>query len=330
MHMCLVCNKTINGLLNYVNHKKNECSGKKATKKADTASFPETGFTSASGTTAALSQSGTQSFDNETYFMGNSYTNVQPGNLNTGNLITDQTTFLHTDGLSSPNGNFLQETADDFQKILSTTTQAIHPEGGLLSGQISLSVDANNQSADSTHLTYSLSPVFSSTQGNSDGKTGVDNVNSLTSSISEDHGIMNAIIKGVASPRRRPRTKHSLPLSYDSHFGEAEATGFTSKKTDGEEKEVIEDFFQSLELMSKTDPRVEKGSSFNQLPISNILNNLTFSSDEEDLSFNFAEDVSFDSLTDDSGDEMAPPRQHTGGKWKPGEKPAAYRKNRSE
>ncbi|KAL4235063.1 hypothetical protein ACF0H5_006701 [Mactra antiquata] len=79
--------------------------------------------------------------------------------------------------------------------------------------------------------------------------------------------------------------------------------------------------------MSRTDRRVDKGVNCSQLPITNILNNLTFS-DDEDLGFNFDEDLSLDSASDDSDYVGAPPGDYTGGKWKPGEKPLAYKKHR--
>ena len=365
IHMCLTCSKTISGLVNYIQHKKNECSGKKTPKKVASSTFLPTATSTGQG---HRSPSSTQSFDNDTFFMENSYHNATQAGMSTGTMLSEQSTFLHTDTLSSSHANYhpsnYQDGAD-FSKIpLLTTAQSSPTESELQIGLPTYtnnptstytnnptstytnnptstytnnptstytnnptSTYTNNPTSDTTQLTYSLNSVFSTSQNNSVGKSSIDAITSLSNSLamSEDHGIMSAIIKGVSNKQKR--SKVLLPTTFETHFDENET--FTTKKEDSAGKEeVIDDFFQSLELMSKSDPRADKGSTFNQLPISNILNSLTFSSDEEDLSFSFAEDVSFDSLTEDSSEEMAPPRHHTGGKWKPGEKPTAYRKNR--
>lgn len=323
VHMCLVCSKTIQGLLNYINHKKNECVGKKSQKKPETTTFMPR---SASSTTAeSLHPSSAQSYNSESFFIESSYNSEQPPGLASASLLTDQGTFLHTDSLHSSNGNF---PSSGFPDVLATC-QNSQTDGDL---HISLPSYTNNPTTDSTQMTYSLSPIFSTSLNTAVEKSSM--VSGLDNSLAdpEDHGIMSAvIIKSTAGHKKQQKNKHLLSTNYETvtHYDESEASNFITKKEEGAGKEeVIDDFFQSLELMSKTDPRAEKIPTLNQLPISNILNNLTFSSDEEDLSFSFAEDVSFDSLTDDSGAEMAPPRHHTGGKWKPGEKPAAYRKNR--
>lgn len=64
----------------------------------------------------------------------------------------------------------------------------------------------------------------------------------------------------------------------------------------------------------------------NDLPISNILSTLDFGSDDDEIDFPFSEVESFESFSDDSGNELGPPSSHTGGKWRPGEGP--YRSHR--
>ncbi|KAJ8303633.1 hypothetical protein KUTeg_020029 [Tegillarca granosa] len=108
-----------------------------------------------------------------------------------------------------------------------------------------------------------------------------------------------------------------------------------------------EDFFSSLALQSKSSMKEQQISAHNavqsilnqvnfdketgtnvndnianDLPISNILNNLNFNSDDEDMNFTFSDDDFFgEAFSDDSDEDAHPPRHHTSGKWKPGQGP---------
>ncbi|KAK6185964.1 hypothetical protein SNE40_008090 [Patella caerulea] len=101
-----------------------------------------------------------------------------------------------------------------------------------------------------------------------------------------------------------------------------ETNSVTSPSTDA--------FFRSLELQSRKSPRKMKSSGNNidsknlysnleSLSITNFLNNLDFSSDEDLTNFPSGDDLD-DSDWEDSSIRH-PPRSHTGGKWKPGEYP---------
>ncbi|GFR59771.1 zinc finger protein 91-like [Elysia marginata] len=97
------------------------------------------------------------------------------------------------------------------------------------------------------------------------------------------------------------------------------------------------DFFQSLELKSITEETpsnarikaVQRLSILEDdtqaellLPITSILSNLDFSSDDDFLGLSDAEDGDENLLVYDDGESQThPPEGHTGGKWKPGEGP---------
>lgn len=91
-----------------------------------------------------------------------------------------------------------------------------------------------------------------------------------------------------------------------------------------DELEKTDNFFLSLQLQSKAgqkspDPAQALDSTGDkELPISNILSNLEFSSEEEEEAEEEAEDESCDENEDG---EWVPPQSHTGGKWRPGQRP---------
>jgi len=210
-------------------------------------------------------------------------------------------------------GTFLHEPVMDVHNVnnvypcLSTTALNVHTDPETMVSQMNISVYTNTASTCAVSPNFDLSPILSTTIHDSSKTIGVG----LHDSLHQDHGILSPVM---------PETTLPSSIPYGSELS-------LSKKEGNSEKEAIDDFFQSLELISKSDLKSDKSGHFNQLPISNILNNLNFSSDEETIGFNFGDDVSFDSLTD-SGDDREPSRSYTGGKWRDGEKPSIYKKHR--
>ena len=89
-----------------------------------------------------------------------------------------------------------------------------------------------------------------------------------------------------------------------------------------------ESFLSCLELQSRTSGQSKnspqksedyqlRSSEDKNLPISNLLNDIGFSSDDEEALDTFGDYA----MEDDSDDDYCPPRGHTGGKWKPGSRP---------
>ncbi|XP_045192382.2 zinc finger protein 62 homolog [Mercenaria mercenaria] len=319
IHFCLICNKTVPGLANYINHKKNECSGRKGRIKSENS--PQN--------TVSIEESGkfeNQSFPNlhkQGEHLNQSYQNDSFGAFTTTSPNSvyhdDQSSFLNsvtgTIGTAEQTiGNQLEATSDVYKRILSCTTQSTSQENIFLSTQLNLS-ETSQMTLNTNTLSCSLSPIFSTTE-----TAGLTKGSDLTAET-EDFGLLSASVSG-----NRNNTPIQEQYKSSDHLKVKVNDLPNADQIAKGECDQVEDFFQSLELMSKTDPRADKGSNFTQLPISNILNNLTFS-DDEDLGFDFGDDMSLDSLSDDE-DGRAPPGSHTGGKWKPGEKPLAYRKYR--
>ena len=310
VHFCLICNKTISGLVNYINHKKSECPGRKSKPKTDT------------GLQNTVTDDGSEKFENEPFpdlnkqdeqHMNQSYQNDSYSVYTTtspSSAFHDQSSFLSSGTIVSVD-NQLDASTDDYKRILSCTTQTTSQENIFISTHLNLP-DTSAASIDTNALSCSLSPIFS-TAGNGRG--------TYLPSLHEDFGLLSASVSG---------NRNNVPVQgqykSEAHLKVKVNDLPTEDQMSKGDCDQVDDFFQSLELMSKTDPRADKSSNFTQLPISNILNNLTFS-DDEDLGFDFGDDMSLDSLSDDE-DGRAPPGNYTGGKWKPGEKPLAYRKYR--
>lgn len=313
VHFCLSCNMTVPGLANYINHKKNECMGRKNKGKSGAIlqvprsvdrieKLDDPSFSNVNKQNEPLHQSyPAESFGAFTTSPCSSY-DQQSSFLNAGAVVS-----------SDQSGNQLDIHNDDFKKILSTTLQSetTTQENIFISTHINVS-DGSNGTLYSNALSCSLSPIFSTVE--SERQTKMPDLTPVT----EDYGLLSASVSG---------NRNNIPVQSESrHKGGIVSDLHTPSQIEKEGCEQVDDFFQSLKLMSKTEPRIDKGSNFNQLPISNILNNLTFS-DDEDLGFDFGDDMSLDSLSDEE-DGRVPPGGHTGGKWKPGEKPVAYKKSR--
>lgn len=309
IHYCLVCNKTVQGLVNYIHHKKNECSGKRNKVKLEA---------NIEKNSDVLDKFENQSFSNESkerqsLNQSKSFQTTEFGSFN--KQATDNTSF-HESFLSGPAQSSLHPTFENhihednsvYGKSVATGTQSTSPESMFISSQINLSTDASVATLDSNALACSFSPIFA---------TSVTQEKDDLSAVTEDYGILSADISG---------NRNNQPIKQQDELKIPPSNLNSSSQIEKAEYEQVDDFFQSLELMSRNDRRVDKGGNCHQLPISNILNNLTFS-DDEDLGFNFDEDLSLDSASDDSDNEGVPPN-YTGGKWKPGEKPLAYKKYR--
>lgn len=315
VHYCLVCNKTVQGLESYILHKKNECPGRK--NKAQPVTSQNQGLTPEKFVT----QSSTFPASNQT------------GSLPSHTYQDTYTPYSNEEYLSSTSavrvdhtlGAGLTVADEDFKKMLSSTSC---PESTYSSSQINIATDSSSITLESNGMPSSLSPIFSVTQALSEPKLSVVSqgtedfslLGATTTSEAKLNSDMSATddfgILSVDVTSNRNNKMQNSPI-HSRHGGKGKV-----HHLDKEACDKVDDFFQSLELMSKTDPRADKS----QLPISNFLNNLTFS-DDEDLGFDFGDDMSLDDSSEEE-DSRAPPSSHTGGKWKPGEKPVAYKKMR--
>lgn len=268
-HLCLVCNQTIVGLMNYVCHKKSECQKQRPAQQQQQAPHPP--------------QSGA-------YVRGH---NLYDQSFSLHNSSGHQSQVLgnspHSYGLRSQDNVMLS---------------SAHPPVNYVGKSGSFSQHQNSQSAAGQAFSSAQS---SSGQSSNAGLT-VD-VNSPLSSFidsafspGEDSPIdPNSVLQVPESPKARPDFFESLELK---SITEAE------RNSSGSQNRVLRSKRRGLqEEMLDLD-----------LPITMILSNLDFSSDEEGGEVSFIDE---DEDSEDSELEWSPPpKTHTGGKWKPGEGPS--------
>ncbi|XP_069112287.1 uncharacterized protein [Argopecten irradians] len=315
MHMCLVCQSTVVGLLNYVNHKKYDCPGKQQAQKPPNSSVSSSVQQPAQvGTTSVLVQN--QRPDNHV----NSKSNVD-----LGTVISLQ---------------------DQPQSSANTTLTFTGSDGG--HGEITGTIGHREDLSETQAQDYSTSSMARN-QINSISIGNVMTKCSIPTTAPLDIGTSNQLLSSSANLNGNSSQNPvhvDTNLEYSSFRPDAFSPGTSSvvdpnmimsSRTSGERSE---DFFSSLALQSKNQQQntmlsqglsqglshtVSSGNNeslTNDLPISNILNNLNFS-DDEDMNFSFSEDDLFeDAFSDsDSDDGWRPPHNHTKGKWKPGQGP---------
>ncbi|XP_025116181.1 LOW QUALITY PROTEIN: zinc finger protein 208-like [Pomacea canaliculata] len=270
-HLCLVCNQTIVGLLNYVMHKKTECPKKR------------------------YSQQQQQQQQQQSAFNGNS--KLYDHSFSLSSTSSHQGASHQNDVLRDSSNSYGLGSQDSF------IFPCAPPEYGNKPGSYNQQPGAQ--------LTVTQSYASAKISGTHPSNTGLSvDVNSPLSSFidssfspSEDSPVdSNSVLQDPESPKSRP------------------------------------DFFQSLELksitgrkQSATEPQgrgskgkrrwVQEEPIDFDLPITMILSNLDFSSDEESCVVNFPSDEDPEDEGSDS-EWSSPPKSHTGGKWKPGEGPS--------
>ena len=305
MHMCLVCHRTIKGLINYVNHKKNECSGKKTSKGEvlQTPSTPNINTGASRNDQAFLQQKYSANHRYETTFPEFSGTATNHSSLI--DFETGQFTSQSVGGVNK---------SATLDSVLYNDPHNSHVKSGtLFEQQVAAASMGMSNSQSNLVIPVPTALNLSPSYFRSDHASLTDNT-AVTASLHEDHGLLDGCINSehlqrgygadIVYPGVNPNTG---PPTNTSEVIPDIISSTGNKEEDNQSRnasEKVDDFFQSLELMSKNTPKTEKGTGFGQplanLPISNILSNLTFSSDEEEFSFDFADDVSFDSLSDDS------------------------------
>lgn len=288
MHVCLVCQSTVVGLLNYVNHKKFDCPGRKApevvpasTSVSHVQSPPASSVTSSQVQTAAV----------ETVSITREKTEEYMHHMGGLHLLASQC--QPTSETTSAETNLNQSHSD-----LSTDPRSISPQpipqnlmfqqNGIIQ-QTSIAVEQNldiqqnglpNSQPSVTISDQELSVVID-----------FSSVKNDIFSPSNGHGVDPNEVMNDAASKEKP------------------------------------DFFSSLALQSKSSTSKDPGhsesmfgdqghSSINELPITNILNSLNFSDDDLDFDEDFLEEA-----FSDESDVDYPPPEHTHGKWKPGEGP---------
>ncbi|XP_035828141.1 zinc finger protein 91 [Aplysia californica] len=181
-------------------------------------------------------------------------------------------------------------------------------------------------------------------------KVNVDDINKVLIPDNSD-GQGNHI--GSRSSQENSCTEHATSATHEAgaYSGEASPLSeFINNPDDFPDPDIdtdallspkhCSDFFQSLELKSANEeapprPRLkavqrlsileDDAHAESLLPITAILSNLDFSSDDDDMLGMGDTDNAMDNddgwLSDDSRSNSHPPQGHTGGKWKPGEGP---------
>ncbi|KAL8604990.1 hypothetical protein ACOMHN_018792 [Nucella lapillus] len=278
-HMCLVCQQTIVGLMQYVHHKRTGCQ-----KKPSPTLPPQTDFPA----DAQYGQDFSQKTESDqsgvlppalpsTSQAASSYGLSPPADFALPSYQAEQYRGSAGD-YQAPNAmdhapNVLDHAPnvmDHVHNVMDHAYTAAQP-GGEHAG---LNVDV------STPLSNFIDSAFSPS-----GQTPID---------------PNSVLRGAGpSQSARPDFFHSLEL--ERKVGERSAEP-VCKNTRSKRKGLPEEFDMDL-------------------PITMILSNLEFSSDEETGVIGFPSDGSDLDNSDNEFSGACPPTSHTGGKWRPGEGP---------
>ncbi|XP_063440156.1 zinc finger protein 845-like [Mytilus trossulus] len=304
MHICLVCQATVVGLINYVNHKKYECPGRKNADKGVKTAKP----------VQAVSQP--------------TYTQGEPATQSFMQLLSP------TDSQYSQSPMFASHIDSPAQ--ITTSQQFAQSPLHTTSQLFSVSSSPSHGVGYTTQISFSdeIGPVMS-LQQNTDlpsppasGMNHNDKVSTSQASI-EISPIQTNRLSSSPSQGRQP-----LTVDPNEQYLTLPSGGFSPSGNVMNPNVVMSpegsDFFSSLALQKKSE-KVETHQNENKdsltadLPIANILNSLDLY--DEDLDFVFADDNFLqDAFTDESDDDSFPPPNHTHGKWKPGEGPSHHSK----
>ena len=302
-HYCLKCQTTIEGLMNYVTHKKKECpSLHKEIKNrpnpavslitstsvdpqttSGTFTVPSSGTLTVSPSKVPFLSDGFERFTNKS---------LSPESASNTVSVTEGVSSLSVvDPVSS-----LPLVSDSFISLDSYTCEKTEPF------TTSLNVEAKSTTA--REVPSLMSPSYINFDG-------------LLSSKKETED-------------KTKKSNLSVEVTEPMPFVNSAFSPSTSRMIDPNDvltDKHVSDFFASLELQMrphddetiKAPENVEKsptGSAQKTLPISSILDDLGFSSDSDFI-------PSDDDLLDyDNDDDDNPPRYYTGGKWKPGQRPS--------
>ncbi|XP_071091603.1 zinc finger protein 62 homolog [Haliotis cracherodii] len=348
-HLCLVCNQTIVGLINYIVHKKNQCHGKKQTDIQPDTPHPvapdntyqaqitssshlqlmstDQNVVNPSSMLSGLGQRTDKEFSSQLLFpQSHPDTYSQPMQTLSGPTFTSTTaaTTLPTSVSESSHYSCQGITPPSSQpnRLFHAPSSQLNTMPSTLSS--SLTADPLPPAIASEPLQSALPSI---------SQQNVSASPSLSFSAPDtNQNSHNTLSVEVHSPLSRFINANLSPIT----GGAVDPNSVMPTTTSGH----CEDFFQSLELQSKGAREQKSPSGFGRdslnhhskgfddedhadidLPISKILSNLDFSSDEDivDLPSDDDLDCNFDVYSDDDFDN--PPNSHTGGKWKPGEGP---------
>lgn len=308
MHMCLSCHTTIIGLMNYVQHKQSGCHPRK---------------TSATQALNALStvppaEPSETIFDSEsadTYTVATEEeTNLPPSTES----ITISTEIISKENsmITPPLRPVTSEEAPESSNIGLISQPVVSEEITSVITQTDLPAEAATAPPPSSPPSPPPPPPAPRSppppapleeKAEEPDVTMTDEVPHAEDQVAVTPGKENDQIPSITTP--------SSPFKSGENF--FHSLELQSKKEDGERNTSP---VKSQKVIKST---LDKSSSNNHsdLPISNIFSSLDFSSDE-DFDFSYPE-FSSDSNDYSTDEDNAPPRTHTGGKWKPGEGPSS-------
>ncbi|XP_021349969.1 uncharacterized protein LOC110448180 [Mizuhopecten yessoensis] len=326
MHMCLVCQSTVVGLINYVNHKKYDCPGKQQTNNTKP---PHSGVVETVQQIQVPTGSSVLVQNQRPAPADNRHGGIQNGgkaDVELGTVIS-----LQDQPQSTANRSLTFTGSDGGHGEISGN---ISHCGGLSNISEAQAQDYSSSTVARSHMTsLAIANVMTKSSISTTVQLDIGSSNHLLSSSSNLHGSssQNPVLVDTSLEYSSFRPDAFSPGSSSA----VDPNMIMSSRTSGERSE---DFFSSLALQSKNQQQntmlgqslshtVTSGNNenlTNDLPISNILNNLNFS-DDEDMNFSFSEDDLFeDAFSDsDSDNGWRPPHNHTKGKWKPGQGPVS-------
>ena len=360
VHLCLACNQTIIGLVNYIVHKRSQCRSKKSQtttqKSAGERSQSNDVGRDSSNCVSQLSMSYCGETASTHPIATGTLTEIVTNQLLTSLAASSQQNYIFSTAGQNEANTVLSETSHNYlsseRNVPSTCTidysisgissLAIPSAGGCFSGNGTQSIDVKQQSNVNSFISAVSGQTSCSLPTGSVCSDSANNVVTLSQSVSLP-GISSVDVQqtsaNVVCSTSPPGSsaEHTLsleihsPLSRFINANLSPVSGVVSPNSVMPQTSVgnCEDFFQSLELQSKSQlgskPGVQGRSVIDEeemdldLPISRILSSLDFSSDEDLVDFPL--DGSFGDISDDENNSNYPPSSHTGGKWKPGEGP---------
>lgn len=295
IHVCLACQSTIYGLQNYVHHRKVECAARKTLHKPVVA-------VSSGHSSMTLSQ-----------VRPSATLTLSPPQIATANTtIMSSLPSAQTTSASLTLANLIKSLSSSERDAINALTHSnLFDQQQNTSSEMSINISFPGKlpvkSKDNTQVSLEVPSTLASMDSVSGMQPSVSH-NQESDSLALD--VSDAVASMVAG--LSPNTSQNI---VDNNI--------VLYEHDSEQKDpALNDFFSSLELQSKA-PESSKPTSkedrldhHKALRISNILNELAFSSDSED----FFPDDGHAGLSDKEeavNVQHQPPHSHTGGKWGP-------------
>ncbi|XP_013410837.1 zinc finger protein 91 [Lingula anatina] len=297
-HICLNCNTTIVGLMNYITHKKSLCPAKKPSP--------------ARATTVS------RSLPHET---------AAASNINNTTHINIYSNYTCTDTVALSNNFSSTDPVQERRSFVTTEgTATISDKDNLTCTEVTpVTTDFLFDFANAV-TTFSAQTSSNSSVRNFGGEPSCSPIYTQ-SNLSLDVGdASNGFSLPVLSPPSDQPGKaqdSNIPLEEKDQDVKRPEDFFSSLNLQVKPRTTGKSV-QTKDVVSYTPAENEKDKS---LPISNLLENLGFCSDSENEEYDEeSEELSGEEEEDESEDETwkpgsRPPRGHTGGKWEPGSRP---------